>query len=68
MLIGYVIKLVAITILYIYMWMDNKRRDREQAIDSNASLDEKERVRKQGIEDGMHDMTELDNRGFRYVL
>jgi hypothetical protein len=68
MLTGYVLKLLAITVLYIYMWMDNKKRDREQAIDGSADIDEKERVRKQGIEAGMHDMTELDNRGFRYVL
>lgn len=68
MLIGYVIKLVAITVLYVYMWRDNKRRDREQAIDGEGNLDEKERVRRQGIEGGMHDMTELDNKYFRYVL
>lgn len=68
MLVGYVIKLVAITILYIYMWRVNKKRDREQIADAGGSLDEKERVRRQGIEGGMHDMTELDNKYFRYVL
>ena len=66
MLVGYVIKLVAITVLYIYMWSINKKRDREQAVDT--SVDEKERVRREGIEGGMHDMTELDNKYFRYVL
>jgi hypothetical protein len=68
MLVGYVIKLLAITVLYIYMWSINKKRDREQAIEGDASFDEKERVRREGIEGGMHDMTELDNKNFRYVL
>ena len=68
MLIGYVIKLLAISVLYVYMWSINKKRDREQAVDGSGPLDEKERVRRQGIEYGMHDMTELDNKYFRYVL
>jgi hypothetical protein len=74
MLVGYVIKLLSITVLYIYMYLDNKRRDREQLVvseDGNGEgIDQTrdEKVRREGIEGGMHDMTELDNRAFRYVL
>lgn len=42
------------------MIMFNRKRDREQA---GNPVDEKET-----IELGMHDVTELDNRGFRYTL
>jgi len=42
------------------MWMFNKKRDREQAL---TPADEKE-----AIELGMHDVTEIDNKGFRYIL
>lgn len=64
MLIGFVGKLVFISILYVYMWSNNKRRDREQAARGELG-EEKDR---EAIEKGMHDMTEIDNRGFRYVL
>jgi hypothetical protein len=50
--------------LYIYIWRDNKLRDREQAARGELSEEED----KEAIEMGMHDMTEIDNRGFRYVL
>jgi len=60
MLIAYTIKLVMVFILYSYMWVSNKRRDQEQAA---VPLNEKE-----VIELGMHDVTEIDNKGFRYAL
>ncbi|TVY53544.1 putative transporter [Lachnellula cervina] len=60
MLIAYSIKLVMAFVLYIHMYMFNRTRDREQAA---TPLDEKE-----AIELGMHDATEFDNKGFRYIL
>jgi hypothetical protein len=46
------------------MWSVNKKRDRESA--SGTQLTEEEM--KEAIEAGMHDVTEIDNRGFRYIL
>jgi hypothetical protein len=46
------------------MWAVNKKRDREAAV-SGQSLEQQER---EAIEKGMRDMTELDNKGFRYAL
>jgi hypothetical protein len=60
MLIAYSIKLAMSVLLYAHMWMFNLRRDREQA---GIPIDEKE-----AIELGMHDVTEIDNKGFRYIL
>ncbi|TVY34905.1 putative transporter [Lachnellula subtilissima] len=60
MLIAYSIKLVMVFVLYIHMYMFNRKRDREQAA---TPFDEKE-----AIELGMHDATEFDNKGFRYIL
>ncbi|KAJ5782871.1 hypothetical protein N7457_004645 [Penicillium paradoxum] len=60
MLAGYTIKLVAIVALYIYMYLENKRRDR-------AVIDGQE-VETDGIEKGMLDQTEIENKAFRYVL
>ncbi|KXG47528.1 Major facilitator superfamily domain, general substrate transporter [Penicillium griseofulvum] len=60
MLAGYAVKLVCIVALYIYMYTENKRRDRE-AIDGQE-------VEAEGVENGMLDKTEIDNKGFRYVL
>ena len=60
MLIAYSIKLAMVFVLYIHMFMFNRKRDREQAA---TPVDEKE-----AIELGMHDMTEFDNKGFRYIL
>ncbi|KAJ5814851.1 hypothetical protein N7474_006628 [Penicillium riverlandense] len=59
MLVGYSVKLAAILALYIYMYRENKRRDQ------NARNGE---IVEDGIENGMLDQTELDNRAFRYVL
>ncbi|KIW66494.1 hypothetical protein PV04_05825 [Phialophora macrospora] len=64
MLIGYIIKLVSVIVLYIYMYLVNKKRDREAAASRLGDLDEE----KEAIERGMHDVTELDNKGFRYSL
>lgn len=60
MLIAYSIKLFMVFVLYIHMWMFNRKRDREQAA---SPVDERE-----AIELGMHDVTEIDNKGFRYIL
>ncbi|KAJ6024662.1 MFS general substrate transporter [Penicillium herquei] len=59
MLAGYTIKLVAIVALYLYMYFENKRRD-GLALENVNSED--------GVEAGMLDQTEIDNKGFRYVL
>lgn len=64
MLVGYAIKLAAVVVLYIYMWSVNKARDREAAEGGVATFEEE----KAAIESGMHDQTELDNKGFRYTL
>jgi hypothetical protein len=60
MLAGYSVKLTAILILYAYMYLENKRRDR-------AALEVQE-SEEDSIERGMMDQTEIDNKGFRYVL
>ncbi len=57
MLTGYVVKLAMVVILYIYMYRENRRRDAEGESDAYGA-----------VEAGMHDMTELDNKGFRYSL
>lgn len=64
MLVGYAVKLAMVCLLYFYMWSANKKRDREAAAQGALSDDEE----KAAIELGMHDMTEIDNKGFRYVL
>lgn len=64
MLIGYSVKLIAVLILFAYMWSINKKRDRESA--SGIQLTEEEM--RAAVEAGMHDMTEIDNKGFRYIL
>ncbi|EXJ80670.1 hypothetical protein A1O3_06954 [Capronia epimyces CBS 606.96] len=64
MLVGYVVKLVAVVVLYIYMFLENKRRDRDAAAVGVLTAHEE----KEAIEHGMHDVTELDNKGFRYTL
>lgn len=64
MLVGYTVKITCVIILYIYMSSVNKRRDREAV--AQGALSEEER--KAAIERGMHNVTELDNKGFRYVL
>lgn len=65
MLVGYCIKLAMCVLLYIYMYSINKKRDAEAAA-AGPQLMEKEA--KDAVEAGMHDMTEIDNKGFRYIL
>ncbi|KAJ5670160.1 uncharacterized protein N7477_005523 [Penicillium maclennaniae] len=57
-LAGYSVKLTAILILYAYMYLENKRRDREALGRQESEQD--------GIENGMLDQTEIDNKEFRY--
>lgn len=57
MLVGYSIKLLAVLVLYFYMYRVNRERDRMGEVDEQAAIDA-----------GMLDMTELDNKGFRYSL
>lgn len=64
-MIGYSVKTVAVGVLYFYMWSVNKKRDREAAALDPSTRAEQER---QAVEMGMQDVTELDNKGFRYVL
>ena len=64
MLVGYSVKLAMAVVLYTYMASANKKRDREAAA-AGAASDEEERA---AIERGMLDVTELDNKGFRYSL
>jgi uncharacterized ion transporter superfamily protein YfcC len=64
MLVGYTVKLSMVIILYIYMYRSNVSRDKEQEALGKLS-DEEER---EAIEKGMLDQTELDNKGFRYIL
>ncbi|GLI76978.1 hypothetical protein PoHVEF18_005260 [Penicillium ochrochloron] len=60
MLAGYAVKTVSIVALYFYMYLENKRRDRA-AVESQESEGD-------GVENGMLDQTEIDNKAFRYVL
>jgi hypothetical protein len=64
MLIGYVIKLSMVFVLYAYMYSVNKKRDSESQGASGLTEEEQ----RDAIELGMHDMTEFDNKGFRYKL
>jgi hypothetical protein len=64
MLVGYSVKLVAVLVLFVYMWSVNKERDRASASGEQLPDDEM----KEAIEAGMHDVTEIDNKGFRYIL
>lgn len=64
MLIGYTIKLIMVLVLFAYMWSVNKKRDGESASGIHMTEEEK----KQAIDEGMHDVTEIDNKGFRYIL
>lgn len=63
-LIGYSVKTIMVVVLYGYMWSVNKRRDREAAENPQSAEDQE----REAIEKGMRDMTEIDNKGFRYVL
>lgn len=62
MLVGYSVKLAAVLVLFAYMWSVNKKRDADVA-SGIVGLTEEE-----AVEEGMRDATEIDNRGFRYIL
>jgi len=64
MLVGYSVKLLMVVILYIYMYRVNKARDAEHIARGELSEEEE----REAIEKGMLDMTEIDNKGFRYIL
>ncbi|KAF8860176.1 MFS general substrate transporter [Acephala macrosclerotiorum] len=64
MLVGYSVKLAAVIVLYIYMYRVNKSRDAEHAARGELSEEEE----REAIEKGMLDQTEIDNKGFRYIL
>ena len=64
MLVGYSVKLAMVFVLYIYMYRSNASRDAEQAARGGLSEEEE----REAIEKGMLDMTEIDNKGFRYIL
>jgi uncharacterized membrane protein len=64
MLVGYSVKLLMVVIMYVYMHRSNKKRDAEQAARGELSEEEE----KEAIERGMLDVTEIDNKGFRYIL
>ncbi|KAF2007888.1 MFS general substrate transporter [Amniculicola lignicola CBS 123094] len=64
MLVGYSIKLCMVLVLYVYMWSVNKKRNAESASGIHLTPEEE----KEAIENGMHDVTEIDNKGFRYIL
>lgn len=64
MLVGYGVKQAMVVSLYIFMWRSNKSRDAEHATRGELSEEEE----REAIEKGMQDMTEIDNRGFRYIL
>ncbi|ORX33310.1 major facilitator superfamily domain-containing protein [Kockovaella imperatae] len=57
MMAGYILKTVCHCLLWIYMWRENRKRDREGPADPVQAAD-----------NGMRGMTERENRHFRYVL
>jgi hypothetical protein len=63
MLVGYSVKLAAVGVLWWYMLGVNRRRDREAAGVGLTVEEERE-----AVERGMLDVTEIDNKGFRYIL
>lgn len=57
MLVGYTIKLLMVFVLYAYMYRENRARDAAGYTNEDDA-----------VEAGMHDLTELENMGFRYQL
>lgn len=53
MLVGYTVKLVTITILYIYMYLVNKKRDREAASRVSEDPSAAGQEEREAIENGM---------------
>jgi hypothetical protein len=79
MLVGYSLKLVMVLCLYWYMRRENQKRDRAVSLKPGGVLDQKEGLtsanmqqmsveEREAIELGMRDCTEIDNKGFRYIL
>ncbi|KAF9036440.1 MFS general substrate transporter [Hymenopellis radicata] len=66
MLAGYTVKTGCHILLGLYMWYENRRRD-ALAEASGDDISEEERARL-AEEAGMNDVTEFDNKYFRYVL
>ncbi|KAJ7097131.1 major facilitator superfamily domain-containing protein [Mycena belliarum] len=66
MMSGYVIKTACHLILGYYMWNSNRLRDRDAAA-SGENVSEEERARR-AEDEGMKDVTEFDNKWFRYVI
>lgn len=64
MLVGYSVKLLMVVVLYVFMWRSNKARDAEQAALGELS----DEIEREAVELGMQDVTEIDNKGFRYIL
>lgn len=60
MLASYSVKLICHLLLGLYMWNDNRKRDKAAG---GVPVDEK-----RGAEAGMLDLTEFENPDFRYVL
>ncbi|KAJ7197771.1 major facilitator superfamily domain-containing protein, partial [Mycena pura] len=66
MMAGYVIKTACHLALALYMWRSNRMRDRAAAA-AGENVPEEERARR-AEEEGMRDVTDADNKWFRYVL
>jgi len=66
MMAGYVVKAACHLALGLYMWYENRRRDKAEE-KAGTLVPENERARL-AEEAGMSDVTEFDNRWFRYVL
>ncbi|KAF9036441.1 MFS general substrate transporter [Hymenopellis radicata] len=66
MLAGYTVKTACHILLGLYMWYENRRRD-ALADASGDHISEEERARL-AEEAGMNDVTDFDNKYFRYVL
>ena len=69
MLVGYLVKTIGIMTLYAYMWLDNKKRDKEAAaVLAELGPEGVAAAEAAAREAGMLDRTEIENRGFRYTL
>lgn len=75
MLSGYCLKLLMAISIYLYMWTENKRRDKAAAAlgpggiaPDGSGIGGVSKEEREAIERGMRDVTELDNPGFRYAL
>ncbi|KAJ7669671.1 major facilitator superfamily domain-containing protein [Mycena rosella] len=66
MMAGYVVKTACHLFLGFYMWNSNRLRDGD-AVASDENVSEEVRMHR-AEEEGMKDVTEFDNKWFRYVL